>query len=159
MLLSEHVAVAFKMTEQVEWQICIKLSIKLKHSTMETIGMIQKAATIVNWWLAASSCKHACLCIMFRAEFFCKTSNHPGDSAPLQPRFRALWLLAFLKTKISFEREETSDHQSDLGKHDEASDSNWENCVRPQGAYFEGDWSIITLCTMFLVSSSVNVYF
>ena len=44
------------------------------------------------------------------AEFYGKTSNHPGDSAPLQPRFGALWLLAFSKTKITFEREDISDH-------------------------------------------------
>ena len=43
------------------------------------------------------------------AEFFGETSNHPGDSAPLQPRFGALQLLAFPKTKITFEREEISD--------------------------------------------------
>ena len=34
---------------------------------------------------------------------FCETSNHPGDSAPLQPRFGALWVLAVPKTKITFE--------------------------------------------------------
>ena len=28
----------------------------------------------------------------------------------------------------------------------------WENCVRSQGAYFEGDWGVIVLYTMFLVS-------
>ena len=33
----------------------------------------------------------------------------------------------------------------------------WENCVRSQGAYFEGDWGIIVLCIMFLVSSPINV--
>ena len=38
-------------------------------------------------------------------QFFCETSNHPGDSAPLQPRFGTLQLPAFLKTKITFERE------------------------------------------------------
>ena len=31
------------------------------------------------------------------------------------------------------------------------------NCVRSQGAYFEGDWGVVVLCTMFLVSSSRNV--
>ena len=32
------------------------------------------------------------------------------------------------------------------------------NCVtRSQGAYFEGDWGVTVLCTMFLVSSSRNV--
>ena len=36
-------------------------------------------------------------------QFFGETSNHPGDSAPLQPRFGALQLLTFPKTKIAFE--------------------------------------------------------
>ena len=46
MPLSEHVycvAVTFKMTEQVEQQVCIKFCIKLEHSSLETIQMIQKA--------------------------------------------------------------------------------------------------------------------
>ena len=35
----------------------------------------------------------------------------------------------------------------------------WENYVRSQGAYTEGDWGVIVLCTIFLclVSSSINV--
>ena len=37
------VAVAFKMTEEVEQQICIKFCVKLEHSSTETIQMIQKA--------------------------------------------------------------------------------------------------------------------
>ena len=44
--MSEHVycvAIAFKMTEQVEQQICIKFCIKLDHSPVQTIQMIQKA--------------------------------------------------------------------------------------------------------------------
>ena len=52
MLLSEHaycVAVACKMTEQVEQQICIKCCIKLEHSSLETIWMTQKAAAMGNW--------------------------------------------------------------------------------------------------------------
>ena len=32
-------------------------------------------------------------------QFFCETSNHPGDIAPLQPRFGVPWLLAFPETK------------------------------------------------------------
>ena len=50
-LLSESVycvAVAFKMTEQLEQQICIKLCVKLEHSR-ETIWMIQKATAMGNW--------------------------------------------------------------------------------------------------------------
>ena len=57
----------------------------------------------------------------------------------------------FPKTKITFEREEISDCQWDSGKYNGA-DSDWENCVRFPGAYFEGDWGVIVLCTMFLVS-------
>ena len=52
MPLSEHmycVAVAFKMTEGVEQRICIKICIKLEHSSTETIPMIQKAAAMGNW--------------------------------------------------------------------------------------------------------------
>ena len=89
-------------------------------------------------------------------EFFCKTSNHPGDLASLQPRSGTLWLLAFPKTKIIFEREEISDCRRDIGKYDGAADGDWENCVKTQGAYFEGDWGIIVLCTMFLVSCIWN---
>ena len=44
MLLSEHVAVVFKMTELVE-QRCVKF----EHFSAETIRMIQKAAATGNW--------------------------------------------------------------------------------------------------------------
>lgn len=106
------------------------------------------------------------------AEFFGETSNHPGDSAPIQPGFGALRLLAFPNAKITLEREEISDCRWDSGKYDNAAygDSNkgfcrvfwavkvsWENCVRSQVTYFEGDWGVIVLYTMFLVSCSINV--
>ena len=143
------------MTERVEPRICIRFCIKLEHSSVEITQMIQKAAATGNWWLAVSS-QHAHSCIM-SPQFSGETSNHPGDSAPLQHRSGALRLLAFLKTKITFEREEISDHEWDSGKYDRAADGDWENCVRSQGAYFEGDWGIIVLCTMFLVPFSINV--
>ena len=114
--------------------------------------MIQMAAAMGNWWLTASSGQHSHSCIMSGAEFFCETSNHPGDSAPLQSRFGALRLLAFPQSKITFEREEVSDCWWDSGKYDRAADGDWENCVRFQGAYFEGDWGVIVLWTIFLVS-------
>ena len=41
------------MTERV--QIYIKICVELEHSSIETIWMIQKAAAMGNWWLAASS--------------------------------------------------------------------------------------------------------
>ena len=139
-LLSEHVycvAIAFKMTEQVEQRTCIRVCIKLEHASAETIWMIQKAAAMGNWWLAASS-QCTCSCVTSCAEFFGKTLNHPGDSVPLQPSFGTLWLLAFPKTKITFEREEISDHWWDSRKYNGAADSDWENCGRSQGAYLKG---------------------
>ena len=98
------VAVAFKMTEQVEQRICIKFCIKLEHSSMETIWL-QPWAT--GDWQFEHNNTHACI----SCRVFGKTSYHSGDSVPLQPRFGALQLLAFLKIEITFEREEISDHQ------------------------------------------------
>ena len=140
------------MIEQVVQRMCIKFCIKLEHSSMETVQMIQKAAVMGNWWLAASSQQCAHSCIMSCAEVFGKTSNHPSDSALLQPRFGALWLLAFPNTKITFERDKIWDLQWNSGKYNRAADGYWENCVRPHSAYFEEDWSVIVPCTVFLVS-------
>ena len=134
--------------------------------------MMKMAAAMGNWWLAASSWQCACSCIMSCAEFFGETSNHLGDWASLQSRFGALWLLAFPKTKITFEREEISGCWWDSGKYTgqliviptkdfaecfEQWKRHWENCVRYHGACFEGDWGPIVLCTMFLISPSINV--
>ena len=58
----------------------------------------------------------------------------------------------FSKLKITFEREEISDCWWDSGEYDGAADGDWENCVRSQDVYFKGDWGIIVLCTVFLVS-------
>ena len=52
MLLGEHVYcvdVTLKMTEQAEQQSCIKFCVKLEHSSMETIEMIQKASAMGSW--------------------------------------------------------------------------------------------------------------
>ena len=155
MLLCEHTyhaSITFKMTEQVKQQICIKFCVKLEHSSTETIGMIQKAVAMGNQWLAASSWQDAthvsCL-----VQLCGETSTRPGYSVPLKPRYGALWLLVFPQTKITFEREEISNCQWDSGKYGGAADGDWENCVRSQGAYLEGDWGVIVLRTMFIVSS------
>ena len=55
--------VTFKMTEQIEQQICIKFCVTLEHSSMEIIRMIQKATSMGNWWLATSLWQWACSCI------------------------------------------------------------------------------------------------
>ena len=144
-----------------------KFYVKLKHSSTETIWMIQKAAARSSWWLAASSRQHTYSCIMSHAEFFGETLNHQGDSGLLKLRFGALWHLAFPKTKIQTadELQENTMGQliviptEDFAECFEQWKRCWENCVRSQGAYSEGDWGIIVLCTMFLVPSSINVSF
>ena len=103
MPLSEHVycvAVTFKLTNWLEQRICIRFCIKFEHSSLETIQMIRKATAMGSWWLAASSQQCAHSCVTSYAEFFGKTSHPPADSAPLQPRFGALPLLAFPQTKV-----------------------------------------------------------
>ena len=136
----------------VEQCICIKFCVKLEPPSAETIRMIQKVTAMGSWWLAASSRQRACSCITSHAECFGETSNDPDDAAPLQPRFGTLWLLDFPQTKTTFGKEEISGHWWDSRKYDGAAERTWENCVRSQGAYLEGDWGIIVLCTLFLVS-------
>ena len=97
-------------TEDTQHQIYIRFCIRLEHSSADTVQMIQKAAAMCNQGLATSSRQRTGSRIMSCAEFFGETSNHASDSAPLHVRFGALQLLAFLKTKITFEREEISDH-------------------------------------------------
>ena len=51
MSLSEHVycvAITFKMAEQAKQRICIELCVKLEHSSVETVQLIQKAAAMDN---------------------------------------------------------------------------------------------------------------
>ena len=50
--------------------------------------------------------------------FWWNIKSTPKWLSPLQPRFGALWLLDFPKTKITFEREEILDHQWDSGKYE-----------------------------------------
>ena len=151
---SEHVSyvgVTFKITEQVEQWMCIKFCIKLEHSSVETTGMIQKTRAVGNWWSAASSQQHTCSCITSCADFW----QNIKSPRWLSPHTAQIWCpvtSGFPKTKLPFEREDISDCGWDSGEYDGEADGGWENCVRSQGAYFEGDWGVIFLCTVFLVS-------
>ena len=77
----------------------------------------------------------------------------------IRSKFGTPWPLAFPKTKITFEREEIWDPQWDSRKYDRAADGDWEKRVRSQGAYFEGDWGILSHVQYFLylVFYSINV--
>ena len=112
--LSEQVycvAVTFKMTEQVEQQICIKFCIKLEHSSMGNYSDYLEGCSYGQLVTGSFITTMHPLTHHVSCRVFGKTSNQPGDSTPLQPRFGALQLLAFPRTKITFEREEISDHQ------------------------------------------------
>ena len=109
-------------------------------------------------WLAASSqCAHSC--ITSPADFLGKTSNHPGDSAPLQPTFGILWLLAFPKLVSPL-----------IGKRfqniDEIQESMTEQLVAtgrtvwgPKVPTLKGTEASLSCaqCFLYLVSSSINV--
>ena len=113
-----------------------------------------KAAAMSYWWLAASSqhnLLHHVLCRVFG-----ETSNHPGDSVPQQSRYGALWLLAFLKTKITFEREEILDLRWDSEKYHRAAD--WRTVWGPKVPTLKGTLSLSYVqCFLYLVSSSIKV--
>ena len=85
----------------VEQQICIKFWIKLEHSSVETIQMIQKVAAMGNWWLAASSRQHALSVPHVSCRGFWWNIKSPRWLTPLQPRFGTLPLLALPKLKSS----------------------------------------------------------
>ena len=152
-LLNEHVccaAIAFKMSEWVEQESGSDFALSLNIPLQKLLGGFR---TLQPWATGDRQLHHDNVPphTSHLMRFFGETSNHPGDSAPLQPRINTLRLLTFPKTKIIFERE-ISDHGWRSGKHDGAADGDWENCVRSQSAYFEGDWGVIVLCTMSLVS-------
>ena len=145
------------MTKRVEQQICIILALSLnllhRNNLDDSEGCTCGQAEIGHVTTTTHLHMHHIAC-----RVFLQNNNHTGDSAPLQPRCGALWPLAFPKTKITFEREEISDHQRDSGKYNRVADGDRKNCTRSQGAYFEGDQGVIVLCTMFLVSPSVSVF-
>ena len=144
------------MTGWIQQRIYIRFCVKFEHSSAETICWFRRPQLWATGGWQLHHDKSFRSCIMSHAGFFHETSNHPDDSAPWQPRFGALWLLTFLKTKITFEREEISGCQWDSGKYNRTDDSDWENCVKYHRVYFEGDWGVIVLCTMFLVTCFFN---
>ena len=147
------------MTEQVEQQLCIKFCIRFEHSSMETIRMIQKAAAMGNWWSAASSRQCACSRITSYVEFFGEISNHSGDSAPLQPRLDALWLLPFPKIKslLKGKRFQTIDEtqENTMGQLMVTGRTVWG----PQVPTLKGTEASLSCvqCCLYLASSSINV--
>ena len=143
----------------VEQQICIKFCVKLEHSSTETIWMIQKAAAMGTWWLAASSPQSPWLCIISPADFFGKTSNHAGDSAPLQPRFGtcSFWIFPKLKSSLKSKRFQTINEiqENMMGQLMEIGRPVWSPRV-PNLMGTEVSLSYVQ-CFLCLVSSLINV--
>ena len=82
--------------------------------------MIQKAAAMGNWWLAASSQQCAHSCIKPHAEFSGETSNNPGDSSPYSPELVPCDIQLFPKLKSPLK-----------GKRFRTIDEIQENMTRP----------------------------
>ena len=159
---SEHVycvVVAFKMTGWVEQRICIKFCFKLEHSFTETIRLIQTAAAVGNWWLAASSWQPTHSCITSCAEFFGKISNHPGHSDPLSPDLASSDFCLFpkLKSPLKGKRFQTIDEiqENTTGQLMAIGRTVWGPKV-PTLKGTEVSLSYVQ-CLLYLVSSSINV--
>ena len=161
MPLSEHVycvAIMFKMTEWVEQPICIKFSLSLNIPPWKLFGWfrsLQLRAT-GDWQLHHDNAPTHASCVV---QFFGKTSNHPGDSAPLQPSFGAcdFWLFPKLKSPLKEKKFQTIDEIQ-------------ENMTGQLMAIGRTVWGPKTLtlketevslsyaqCFLYLVSSSINV--
>ena len=105
--LSEHVycvAAPFKLTEQVEQQIYIKFFIRLKHSFLETIWMIHKAAAKGNWWFTDSFMKMGLLLHSVLCRGFLQNIKSFRWLSPTTAQIWHLQLLDFPQTKIIFEK-------------------------------------------------------
>ena len=137
------------MTEQVEQRVCIKFCVKLEHSSTETIhsgGCSHGQLIIVSFITTMCLLMHHVSC---RA-FLCNIKSW-GDSAPLQPRFGALWLLAFviIKSPLKWKRFQTIDEIQ------ENMTGSWcwlgELCEIPRCLLWSGLRCHVP-CTMFVVS-------
>ena len=161
MQLNEHgccVVVTFKMTEPVEQQICIKFCVKLEHSSTGIIWMIQKAAPMGNWWLAASSQQCSCSCITSHEEFFWQTWNHPSDSAPYSPVLVPcnFWFFPKLKSPLKGKKFQTvyEIQENMMGQVMTIGRTVWG----PRVPTLKGtETSLSYVCFLYLVSSSINI--
>ena len=154
------------MTGRIKQWICIKFYIKLEHSSVETAGeseghiygllVIGRFITITWLLIHHVSCNN-----------FGQNIKWLRRLSPPTGQFGALWLLAFSQTRIISERKRLQtihDIQENMmgklmvlpSKDFAECFEQWkrfqENSLRSQCTYFEGDWGIILLCTMSIVS-------
>ena len=155
-LLNEHVycvAFTFKMIEWVEQWICNRFCIKLEYSSAEIICMLQKACSYGqlatgSFIMTTRPLTHHVLCRVFS-----ETSNHPDDSAPHTAQIWCPMTSGFSQNWNHHWKRRDIRPLMRFRKIQRDSWWRWENCVRSPGAYFEGDWGIIVLCTVCFVAS------
>ena len=134
MPLNEHVyrvAIAFKMTERVQQQTCIKFCIKL-HYTTETIQMTQKATATSDWQLHHDNLSaHASGLV----ESYLAKHRITQVLSPPTAQFD-FWLFSKLKSSMKGKRFQTIDEiqENTMGQLMAIGRTG-----RSQGAYFEGD--------------------
>ena len=116
-------ASAFKMTERVKQWVCIKFCVNLEHISAELFRWFRKLQLWVtgDWQPHHNNMPAHASHLM---QSFWWNIKSPRWLSPLQPRLGAVWLQAFPKTKITFEREEISDCLWDSGKYDRPADGN-----------------------------------
>ena len=143
------------MTEQIQQWICIKFCIKLEHSLGNYLNGSEGHSygqLVTSYFITTIlPLTHHVFCrVFFVKHQITQVTQLPSP----QSRFGTLELPVFPKTRITFESKEISDCRWDSGKYDGAADGDWENCVRSQGAYFEGNY---VQCFLYFISSSISV--
>ena len=91
-------------TDWVEQRICIRFCVKLEHSSEKTIWMIQKAAAVGNWCLAASSWQCAHSCITSSAVFLWNSKSPRWLSLPTAQIWCPVWLFPKVKSPLKGKR-------------------------------------------------------
>ena len=151
--------ITFKMTEQVQQQICIKFCIKFEHAYAETIWMIQKATAVGNWRLAVSSQQHVCSCITSLAVLggtITQVTQHPysPDLVPCD-----FWLFPKLKSPLKGKRFQTIDEiqENMTGQLMVTGRTVWG----PKVPILKRTEVLLSHvhCFLYLVSSSINLVF
>ena len=162
MPLSEHVysvVITFKMMVWVEQWICIKFCI-FEHSSAETIWMIQKAAAMGNWWLAASSGDNASPRVLLsHAEF---SAKHQITQL-IQPPYSQIWhpetfsFFPRLKSPLKRKRFQAIDEiqENVTGQLMVIGRTVWD----PKASILKGTEVLLSCvqCFLYLILSSINV--
>ena len=154
MPLNEHVhcvAIAFKTTEQVEQRISIKFCVKLEHPPWKVFGWFRRPQLWAtgDWQLHHNNMPAQASRLPQR---FLVKQNTQVTQPPYSPGLVPcdFWLFPKPNSPLKRKRFQTISEiqENTMGQLN----GNWENCVRSQVAYFEGDWGVTVLCTIFLVS-------